>query len=176
MNEETNTQQEQKTYTQEEVDKLIQSETDKRVTQALKKQQRKFDEASKLANMSEQEKADYQFSQREKDLEEREAALMRKELTAEATRQLADQGLPASAVEFIVGVDAEATAKNIKAFKKMFDEAISKEVAARVSTGAPKADAGKLGMSKDEFKKMTLAQQSELFRTNPELYNALRNQ
>jgi hypothetical protein len=86
MNEETNTQQEQKTYTQEEVDKLIQSETDKRVTQALKKQQRKFDEASKLANMSEQEKADYQLSQREKDLEEREAALTRKELTAEATR------------------------------------------------------------------------------------------
>lgn len=37
-----------KTYTQEEVLALLQSETDKRVSQALKKQQKKFDKEMSL--------------------------------------------------------------------------------------------------------------------------------
>ena len=58
-----------KTYTQEEVDALLQRESDKRVTEALKKAEKKnqdkVKEAQRLAQMNEQEKYEYQLKQRE---------------------------------------------------------------------------------------------------------------
>lgn len=63
-----NTEQEVKTYTQEEVNKLLQSEADRRVSEALKKQQKKFDEAQKLANMSSEEKLNYEYNQKLQEL------------------------------------------------------------------------------------------------------------
>ena len=45
--------QETKTYTQEEVLKLLQSETDKRVSQALAKQQKKYEKQLSLSNLDE---------------------------------------------------------------------------------------------------------------------------
>ena len=59
----TNTEQ-PKTYTQEEVDKLLQQESDRRVTEALKKANKKnqeeLREAEKLYKMNDQEKYEYE--------------------------------------------------------------------------------------------------------------------
>lgn len=70
---------ETKTYTQEEVDALLQREGDKRVTEALKKVERKnadkVREAQKLAQMDSQQKYEYELEQREKAIEEKEKAL-----------------------------------------------------------------------------------------------------
>ena len=163
-------QEKEKLYTQAE----LQSEVDRRVTQALATQKKKFDEASKLANMSEDEQRDYQYNQKMQELEQRELELAKRELSAEATQQLSKQGLPVEAVDFVVGKDAESTLANIKAFKAMFDKAISDEVSARIATGKPSASTGNnQSMTKEEFRKMNLAQQSHLYKTNPELYKAL---
>lgn len=167
---ETQGQEEEKVYTQAE----FQSEVDRRVTQALATQKKKFDEASKLANMSEDEQRDYQYNQKLQELEQREAELAKRELAAEATQQLSKQGLPAEAVDFVVGKDAETTLANIKAFKEMFDKAVSDQVSARIATGSPQASTGSNhSVTKEEFRKMNLTQQSHLYKTNPELYKAL---
>ena len=79
---------ETKTYTQEEVDALLQSEADRRVSQALKKQEAKYQsqmkESEKLARMNEQEKFAYQLEQRELAIAEKEKALAIAENKAEA--------------------------------------------------------------------------------------------
>lgn len=167
--------QEQKTYTQEEVEKMLQVEGDKRVSAALKKQQKKFDEAQKLANMSNEEKQDYEYNQKVSELNEREAKLAQRELIAETEKQLGEKGLPMAASAFIVGKDAETTMNNITSFEKMFNKAIESEISKRIATGSPKAKTATGEISKEEFKKMNLAQQAEIFKTNPELYKQLTN-
>lgn len=163
-------QEQEKLYTQAE----FQSEVDRRVSQALATQKKKFDEASRLANMSEDEQRDYKYNQKMQELEEREAELAKRELSAEAAQQLSKQGLPVEAVDFVVGKDAETTLANIKAFKTMFDNALSAEVSARIATGKPNAATNNnQSVTKEEFRKMNLAQQSHLYQTNPELYKAL---
>ena len=107
---------ETKTYTQAEVDDLLQRETDRRVTSALKKQQKQFDEAQKLANMSADEKSKYEYDQKMAELTKREQELTKKELMLETEKQLREKGLPTEAAQFIVAIDAENTKTNIKVF------------------------------------------------------------
>lgn len=160
---------ETKTYTQEEVDKMLQAEGDRRVTQALKKQQ----EAQKLANMSQEEKNEYEYNQKLSELEKREQEIAKKELVMETEKQLGEKGLPAEAAAFIVAVDAETTKKNIESFEKMFNKAVENEITKRIATGKPRTGTSAAGLTVEEFKKMTLPQQAELYRTQPELYKQL---
>lgn len=167
---------ETKTYTQEEVDAMLQAETDRRVTAALKKQKDKLDEANKLANMSQDEKRDYEYNQKLSELEKREQELAKKELVMETEKQLGEKGLPTEASQFIVAVDAEQTKANIKAFEKMFNKAVEAEINKRISTGAPKMGTGTTqAITAEQWKKMNVQQQAEVFRTNPELYRQLTN-
>lgn len=66
----------EKTYTESEVQALLQREGDRRVTAALKKQQKEFDtktaEAEKLRAMDENQRKEYEFSQKLQQLEQRE--------------------------------------------------------------------------------------------------------
>lgn len=59
----------EKTYTQAELDELLQKEGDRRVSEALKKAEKKnadkLKEAEKLAKMNEAEKYEYELKQRE---------------------------------------------------------------------------------------------------------------
>lgn len=169
-----NQEQETKTYTQAEVDALLQQEGDRRVTAALKKQKEKLDEANKLANMSQEEKNEYEYNQKLSELEKREQEIAKKELVMETERQLGEKGLPKSAASFVVAADAEQTKANITSFEKMFNEAVEAEITKRIATGAPRGTNTSTGaITQEQFKKMNLQQQAELFRTQPELYNQL---
>lgn len=171
--EEKNMVETEKTYSQAEVDELLQKESDKRVSAALKKQQKKFDEAQKLASMSIEEKNNYELQKRISELDEREAKLAKRELIAETEKQLGEKGLPIAAAQFIVTGDAETTINNINAFAEMFNKAIEAEISKRIATGAPKAKNTDGGLTKEQFSKMSLAQQAKIFRANPELYKNL---
>lgn len=161
---------ETKAYTEQEIQSMI----DKRVSQALATQKKKLDEANKLANMTADEKREHEYNEKLKALEEREAKLARAELMTELTKQLSEKNLPLESAEFIIGADAEKTSENLKSFEKMFNKAVSAQVASKLGGSAPQAEtANNNSISKEQFRKMSLAQQSELYRTNPELYNAL---
>ena len=170
--------QETKTYTQEEVDKLLQQETDRRVTSALQKQQRKFDaekaEAEKLRDMDEAQKKEYEFNKRVAELEKREKEFALMENKVSATKVLGDRGLPIQFVDYIVADDAETMMININNFEKAWKAALADAVNARLAQPAPKGSTvTQTGLTKEQFQKMSISQQAELYKTNPELYKTL---
>lgn len=83
---------------QAEFDRRVQKAVNTAVTKAQEKWQAladdKLSEAEKLAKMTKEEKAQYMQQKREKELADREAAITRKELMAEAKNTLASDGFP----------------------------------------------------------------------------------
>ena len=64
--------------------------------------------------------------------------------------------------------------ENITTFEKAFKAAVADAVAKKISSPTPKGSSVKQGgMTKEDFKKLSIGQQSELFRTNPELYKQM---
>lgn len=169
---------ETKLFTQEEVDALLQREGDKRVTEALKKAERKnaerVKEAQKLAQMNESEKYQYELEQREKAIEEKEKALALAENKNEASKILADKGLSLSLVDFVVAEDAETMNDRIKVLDKAFKESVKREVEKRLGSSAPKKNLPPdETITKEQAKKMTIIQRQNLLNSNPDLYKTL---
>lgn len=168
----------EKTYTESEVQALLQREGDRRVSSALKKQQKEFEkksaEADKLRDMDESQRKEYEYTQRLQELEnkEREFAIAQNKL--EATKVMANRELPIEFVDYIVAEDAETMMENITTFERLFKGAVADAVAKKIASPAPKTGSAKqTGMTKDEFRKLSVAQQSEIYRTNPELYKQM---
>lgn len=167
-----------KTYTEEEVQKLLQQEGDRRVTSALKKQQQRFEtqmaEAEKLRNMDTQQRQEYEFEQRVKELEAREKEFNLAQNKLEATKVLANRGLPVEFVDYVVADEAEEMMSRIETFDKAFKAAVADAVSKRIAGSTPRTTtAQQTGMTKEEFSKLPIAQQSEIYRTNPTLYKQL---
>lgn len=168
-----------KTYTEEEVQKLLQQEGDRRVTSALKKQQIKFEtqmaEADKLRNMDEKQRQQYEYEQKVKDLEAREREFNLAQNKLEATKVMANRGLPIEFVDYVVADEAEEMMARIDTFDKAFKAAVADAVSKKIANPAlPKtATAQQTGMTREEFSKLPIAQQSEIYRTNPALYKQL---
>lgn len=171
---------ETKTYTQEELDALLQQETDRRVTAALKKQQKKFEaeqsEAAKLATMNEEQKKEFEFNKKVAELEEKERQFNIMQNKLSATKVMQDKSLPVAFVDYIVAEDAETMMENINQFEKAWKAAIADAVTARLgadSTTPKSKTVSQTGLSSEEFKKLSVAQQAEIYKTNPELYKQL---
>ena len=167
-----------KTYTESEVQALLQQETDRRVSSALKKQQKAFEskmaEADKLRSMDKTQREEYEYNQRVLALEQKEREFAIAQNKLEATKVLSNRGLPIAFVDYIVADDAETMLENINTFEKAFKAAVQDEVAKKISTPAPKNNSMKqTGMTRDEFKKLNVAQQAEIYRTNPTLYKQM---
>ena len=169
---------ESKTYTQAEVDELLQKEGDRRVTEAMKKaekkNQAKIKEAQKLAKMDEEQKYAYELEQREKAIEAKERELAVAENKAEASRILADRGISVSLVDMVVAEDADEMMDKINTLDTAFKASVKAEVEKRLASKTPKKNLP-LGTSitKEQFKAMPLSQQAQLYRENPDLYMSL---
>ena len=168
----------EKTYTESEVQALLQSESDRRVSSALKKQQKEFEtkmaEAEKLKAMDENQRKEYEYTQKLQELEQREREFTVAQNKLEATKVLANRELPIEFVDYIVAEDADTMMENINVFERAFKAAVADAVAKKIASPAPKGGSVKqTGMTKEEFRKLSVAQQSELFRTNPELYRQM---
>lgn len=169
---------EPKTYTEEEVRKLLQQEGDRRVSQALKKQKAELDkqqaEADKLREMDENQRREYEFNKKVEELEQKEREFTIAQNKLEASKVMANRGLPVEFVDYIVAEDAETMMANIDAFDKAFKAAVADAVAKRIAQPTPKAGSAQQGgMTKEQFRKLNLAQQAEIYRTNPTLYKEL---
>lgn len=174
----TEGQEEVKTFTQEEVDELLQRETDRRVTQALKKQElktaEKLKEAQKLAQMNEQEKYEYELSQREKAIAEKEKALALSENKNEASKILAEKGISLQLVDFVVAEDAETMKANIDLLDSAFKQSVKMEVEKRLAGNAPKKNLPLDDViTKEKFAQLSIGEMNRLYRENPELFNTL---
>lgn len=169
-------QEESRTYTQEEVNELLQREADRRVSSALNKQKAKYEKELSLSKLDEQARG-----VAEKDMRIQELENQLKEYTIlqnknEVMKVLNARGLSSQFADLIeIGEDVEAAQNRINTLDKLFKQAVSDEVKRRLASGTPKVGTGTSSeeLTPEKFKQLTLAQRSELYNTNPELYKKL---
>lgn len=126
---------------QMEFDRRVQKAVNTAVTKAQEKWQAladdKLSEAEKLAKMTKEEKAQYMQQKREKELTDREAAITRKELMAEAKNTLASDGLPQELAEVLDYSDADTCKKSMEKVKEVFQRAVETAVEEKLKGGKP---------------------------------------
>mgnify|MGYP002600257257 CR=1 FL=1 len=160
--EEPNGGQETKTFTQEELDKIVQGRIAKERKAWEKHLEDEKTEAQKLETMSEKEKKKYQEEKRIKELDDREAAITRRELTAQAKVQLADKGIPTELAEILNLTDAESCKKSIEIVEKAFQTAVEKAVEEKIKGNAPiKKVPGNTTISLESIKNMSAKEINE---------------
>lgn len=166
---------ETKTYTAEEVMALLQKESDKRVTEALKKQQKKYEKQLTLSQLDGDERAKAEKDNRIAELEEQLAAFQVEKNRSELKSVLASRGLSAEFADIVaINDDIEASQANIDKLDKLFKAAVRAEVEKRLAGNAPKGNGGAPAeITKDMAKKMSLAELTALEQSNPEAYKKL---
>jgi hypothetical protein len=166
-----------KTYTQEEVLALIQSESDKRVTAALKTQQKKYEKQLSLSKLDGDERVKAEKDNRIAELEQLVAEMNMERNKSELKSVLSTRGLSAEFADIIaITDDIEASQANIDRLDKLFKAAVKAEVEKRLAGNAPKGNgASAAEITKEDAKRMTMAQLTALEKSNPELFNKLFN-
>lgn len=172
-----NQQEEVRTFTAEEVAKLIQSETDKRVTDALKKQEKKYQKQLSLAQLDGDERAKAEKDNRIAELEEQLAKFQIEANKSELKSVLSSRGLSAEFADIInIGDDIEQAQANIDTLDKLFKAAVKSEVEKRLAGNSPKGNSGSsTEITKESAKKMSMAELNKLAETQPELFSKLFN-
>lgn len=116
-------------YSDEDVDKLI----NKKFAEWESKKQKELDEASKLAEMNAQQKAEYNFKKEQeahaatqKELDEYKRKDTLSEMSKEARKMLSEENINISddLLSLIVTTDAEQTQTAVKNFAKLFKDAV----------------------------------------------------
>lgn len=108
----------------------------------------KLREAEKVSQMNAQQKEDYFRKQAETSLSEREAAVARRELAADAAEKLSEYKLPKSLLSCVNFTSAEDCAKSIESIRQAFSTAVSEAVSQRIGSAVPKFTSGS---AKDAF-------------------------
>lgn len=171
------TNEETKTFTQEEVLKLLQQEGDRRVSEALKKAQKKHDKELSLSRLDGDEREKAEREQKIAELEERLAQYEVEKNRSELKSVLASRGLSAEFADIIViNDDIEASQANIDKLDRLFKKAVQTEVEKRLAGNAPKGNASTtVELTKDTAKKLSLAEMNELAAKDPDKFNKLFN-
>lgn len=143
---------------QAEFDRRVQKAVNTAVTNAQEKWQAltddKLSEAEKLAKMTKEEKAQYMQQKKEKELSERETAITRKELMAEARNTLAGDGLPQELAEVLNYTDADACKKSMETVKSAFQKAVEAAVEEKLKGGKPPKKATETDEQKTQQQKV----------------------
>lgn len=167
-----------KVFTQEEVTKLLQAEGDKRVTEALKKAEKKFmerlEEEKKKAAMDEQQKKEYELQLKQKELDEKIKELNMEKSKNEASHLLNDNKLPLDLLDFVVDEDSLAMKAKVESLAKVFNDSVNKAAEARLEGNNLKRGSDKqvASYTDEEWNKLSLAQKNEIYNTNREEYDS----
>lgn len=162
----------ERTFTRAEIGKMLSAERSKWEAE----QEAKENEAKKLAKMNADEKQKYQLDQREQELANREKAIARKELTAEAKAMLSERDLPVELVNVVDLTSAETVSESIAVLQKSWEQAVQKGVQEKLKGKAPINHAPTVNdeLTVEEFRAMGYKSRNELFLKNPELYKKLK--
>jgi hypothetical protein len=166
-----------KTYTQDEVLKLIQSEADKRVTEALKTQAKKHERELSLSKLDDSAREKAEKDNRIAELEEKLAQFEIEKNRSELKSVLSTRGLSAEFADIIViNDDLEQSQANIDKLDKLFKAAVKLEVEKRLAGNTPKGNANNgasAEYTKENAKKMSLAEMNELASKDPDKFKTL---
>lgn len=165
---------ESKTYTQQEVMELLQKESDRRVTQALNKQKKEYEKKLSLSQLDANQREESEKDRRLAELEETVRNFQIIQNKNEVMKVLNARGLDAGFADIVeIGDDIEEAQQRIDTLDKLFKKAVADEVKKRLSGNTPKTGYDSAALTKEDFAKMTLQQQAQLFNDNPELYKKL---
>ncbi len=141
MSEKTNEEvQQEEVFTRAQVEQLVEKERES--------YEAKLREAEKVSQMNEQQRESYLKKQAEAALSEREAAVARRELAADAAEKLSEYKLPKSLISCVNFASAEDCANSIEGIRQAFSAAVSEAVSQRMGSTAPKFSSGN---AKDAF-------------------------
>lgn len=98
----------------------------------------KEEEAAKLAKMNADEKAKHEREKQDKALADREAAVSKRELMAEAKEQLTEKGLPSELAACLDYTSADTCKTSMEAVEKAFNSAVEAKVNDKLRGEAPK--------------------------------------
>lgn len=173
-----------KTYTAEEVDALLQSEADRRVTSAMKKKEREIAALKKqienektLSQLDEESRATAEKDMRIAELEGQLKDFQTAQTKNEVMKVLNARGLSAEFADMLaIGTDTEEAQAMIDSFDKLFKKEVAREVKARLAetSAVPQiADAMSGKMTKEQFNKLSIAEQQAMYNSDPELVKNL---
>ena len=168
----------QKTFTQSEVDELIKKRLAKQEKSFDKRMQEKLDEAEKLRQMNETQKAEYEQEKQRAYIAELEAKINRSGLEREASKMLSEGGIIADdkILGLIVKDTAERTQEAVESFVALVNDLADKKVGEKLKGKTPKKmeDTSAGEITKEQFNKMGYQSRNELLQNNPELYRKLK--
>ena len=157
---------EEKTFTQADLDKIL----NKKFAQWQKKTEEEKKEAERKAKLTEAEK----LAEERKEFEAMRKQFEYEKRVNSTSKVLASNNLPIEFADFLIAENDEATTQRVDLFKNAFNEALEKAVNERLRGRTPKASTSKaLEITKEEFRKMSLAKQAELKLTKQNLYKEL---
>lgn len=171
-----NAEQETAALSKEEIQKMMESYADKRVAQALKTQQKKFEQKLSLSQLDGEEREKAEKDQQIKDLQEQLAQFQIEKNRSELKSVLSSRGLSAEFADILaIGDDIEAAQANIDKLDKLFKAAVKAEIEKRIGGDVPNGNGGgnKAPMTKEEFMKLPMYKMQELIDSNPTYYNNL---
>ncbi len=178
------TTEEAKTYTAEEVDAMLQSEADRRVTSAMKKKEREIAALKKqienektLSQLDEESRATAEKDMKIAELEGQLKDFQMAQTKNEVMKVLNARGLSAEFADMLaIGTDTEEAQQMIDSFDKLFKKEVAREVKARLAetSAVPQiADAMSGKMTKEQFNKLSIAEQQAMYNSDPELVKNL---
>lgn len=143
-------------YTDADVDEIInkkfakwKADSDKAVADAVAK----VEEAHKLSQMNEKEKADHERKQMEDELARYKAMETHNAMMTEARNMLKADNLTISddILNVLVTDNAETTKAAVQAFSAAFQTAVNEAVKTQLASGEPKRGTSGSGMTKEEI-------------------------
>lgn len=159
----------EKKYSDADVDRII----EKKLAKWQKQKDAAVDEATRLANMSAQERAEHERDKLQKELDELKAANTRAEMekTARGILQSDNVNVPDNLVATLVATDADQTSENVKAFVKAFKDAVQDEVKRQLTQKTPKTGDGHKTLTQaDILKEKDPRKRTQLIRENINLF------
>ncbi|GHP12982.1 hypothetical protein YK48G_04070 [Lentilactobacillus fungorum] len=181
-----------KTYTQDDIGKMMAAKA-KEVESNLKddfqkeleqKKQEWLEKGEKRAGMNANEKAQADLDEQRQALKDQQDRLQkkldeadRKDALAATKTALTDQHIPAEFAEFISDVKEEVRNNNLDKFTGLFNKAVQEAVEKRVTGKQSPQNGGQqfsTALTQADFAKMSLEEQTNLYRQNPDLYNKLK--
>ena len=140
----------------EENDKLFNEKWDKKYAKYKEAEQKKIDEAKRLAEMTATERAEHERDEMRKELEALKAANTRSEMKKESRLILEGKNCPVSEklLDQLVSTDAEATKNAIESWAEEANRLIEEGVKDRLRGITPKKSSGEHTITKEEIMKV----------------------
>lgn len=169
----------------DKLDKIIQSRVDKQMAAERKKNVELENKLKKLqqAKLTDDELKQIEIDEKEKAIAEREKAILDKENRLYAVKAIKEAGLDdgsdisLSLVDFVMGEDETEIDSKVKAFKELFDKAVTTEVNKRFKEHGytpKKGDNLNGGVNPYTKEQFNLTEQMRIENTNPELAAQLK--